>query len=351
MSTPPALEALKIEVTQRCSLACKHCSTDAGPSRTTALAAEAVGRLIREAAQLGAAEVTFSGGEPLLRPELAAFVGAAAGASMRPHLYTSGLLTPDSVPADEGRFRTLREAGLQKVTFTLLGASAASHERMTLVAGSFAATRRAGEAAVRSGLECGFHFVPVRANFRELLDIVGIAANMGFSQVSLLRFVPQGRGRPFAPRQALSAADHAELRSLVLAARRQASVAVRCGSPYNFLLAGRPTACTAASKTATVSPSGRAYPCDAFKNIEPEMFGFPCSETDVLQRGLVSVWRESHYFSSVREAAAAAPAERCAGCANFPRCGSGCLAQRAIATGLLGAGADPDCLLQVETPQ
>ena len=71
MSRPPAPYGLLAELTHRCPLQCVYCSNPV--QLTTAdheLSAAQWRRVLDEAAGLGVMHVHFTGGEPLLRPDL-----------------------------------------------------------------------------------------------------------------------------------------------------------------------------------------------------------------------------------------------------------------------------------------
>ncbi len=61
-----------LELTQKCNLRCLHCYADAGPemSAENPLPAKKWGEIIQEASEMGFSGIQFTGGEPLLYPEL-----------------------------------------------------------------------------------------------------------------------------------------------------------------------------------------------------------------------------------------------------------------------------------------
>lgn len=84
MTTPHAplshLASLWIQVTGTwCNLTCTHCFNSSGPEEPwlKSLDADAVFRAIREAEELGAREIYFTGGEPFLHRRMLAFLEAA----------------------------------------------------------------------------------------------------------------------------------------------------------------------------------------------------------------------------------------------------------------------------------
>src|SRR5690349_24808222 len=99
--------SLLAELTYQCPLACPYCSN---PLKLRLdekeLDTQTWMRLLTEAAELGVVQVHFSGGEPLLRHDLAELVAHARGQNLYAHLITSGM------GADERRLAQLRDAGL-----------------------------------------------------------------------------------------------------------------------------------------------------------------------------------------------------------------------------------------------
>src|SRR3954453_14830834 len=75
---------LRISVTEKCSLRCTYCMPAEGLpdiARSRLLTPEEIGRLVRIAVtDLGVKEVRFTGGEPLMRADLAEILAAARAA-------------------------------------------------------------------------------------------------------------------------------------------------------------------------------------------------------------------------------------------------------------------------------
>jgi len=109
---------LRVSLTDRCNLRCAYCMPPEGLDwlpTPEVLTGDEVVRLVRIGVEsLGIREVRFTGGEPLLRRDLAAIIEATAGLSPRPEisLTTNGIgLGP--------RAAALREAGLDRINVSL----------------------------------------------------------------------------------------------------------------------------------------------------------------------------------------------------------------------------------------
>jgi cyclic pyranopterin phosphate synthase len=109
---------LRVSLTDRCNLRCAYCMPAEGldwlPSPEV-LTGDEVVRLVRIGVEsLGIREVRFTGGEPLLRRDLAAIIGATAGLSPRPEIS----LTTNGIGLGR-RAAALRDAGLDRINVSL----------------------------------------------------------------------------------------------------------------------------------------------------------------------------------------------------------------------------------------
>ena len=84
------LRDLRISVTDRCNFRCPYCMPRElfGPDhaflpRSELLSYDEIGRVVRAFASLGVTKVRLTGGEPLLRRDLAVLVGIVAGHARR----------------------------------------------------------------------------------------------------------------------------------------------------------------------------------------------------------------------------------------------------------------------------
>lgn len=333
------LDELKLEVTYRCPLACVHCSSDGRPDNDLEMASGAVTVLLEEAAQLGVTAVAFSGGEPLEWAGIRDAVEQAASLGMETTVYTTG-----HALGFRETFTSLHRAGLNRVIYSLYAADATSHDRVTRIAGSQAATLAAIAFSSDLGVDTELHFVAFAENYRALPAVVSLGRESGVSRTSVLRFVPQGRGALLAD-AALSRVEAIELRRLIETAR-VGGADVRTGSPWNYIWINDRPVCPAAQDRLVVGPDYMAFPCDAFKQADVEQLTGTRQGCLAVGGDLADCWRDSPFLNTVRDAIAGAPRQPCAGCRMLSRCGSGCIAQRSIALGSIEKGQDPQCLLQ-----
>lgn len=79
------------ETTLACNLACRHCGSAAGKPRARELDTAESLRLLETLRELGTEEVTFSGGEPFLRPDWLALMARARQLGLRCLIVSNGL--------------------------------------------------------------------------------------------------------------------------------------------------------------------------------------------------------------------------------------------------------------------
>lgn len=125
----------EIAVTYRCQNRCTFCYADAPkrgrdvPEMTTAEVCTIIDRIFDEA---HCPTVSFTGGEPTLRPDLPELVAYARAKGMRVNLITNGFKC-----ADEGFVADLAKAGLHSAQVSIEGGSSEVHDAITQHPGSF----------------------------------------------------------------------------------------------------------------------------------------------------------------------------------------------------------------------
>ena len=117
------------DITYACPLRCVHCYSESGRRPSRQLRHDDLLRVTDALASLRPRAIVFSGGEPVVVPELAEVIRRVRDAGIEPHLYTCGWRRPSTV----GDLLDL----LTKITVSLDGATAASHDRVRGRAGSF----------------------------------------------------------------------------------------------------------------------------------------------------------------------------------------------------------------------
>jgi cyclic pyranopterin phosphate synthase len=177
---------LRVSVTDRCNLRCTYCMPPEGldwiPGDELLSASELV-RVVRLAVDQGVQEVRFTGGEPLVRPDLEEIVAGVASLPDPPSLS----LTTNGIGLTT-RARSLKDAGLARINVSLDTLDAerfrtlTRRDRLDDVLAGIAAAQQAGLAPVK------INTVLMRAiNDDEVISLVEWALDHGLA----LRFIEQ----------------------------------------------------------------------------------------------------------------------------------------------------------------
>jgi cyclic pyranopterin phosphate synthase len=199
------LASLRISVTDRCNLRCRYCMPEdeyVWLPRASILTFEEIARLVRVFAGLGVRKVRLTGGEPLLRHDLATLVAMIARDARISDLAmtTNGLLLATQAAA-------LQAAGLQRVTVSLdtlrperMLAFAKSARHADVLAG-IAAARQAGLARIK------LNAVVIRGfNADELGDLIEFARTQD-AEVRFIEYMDVGGATRWSRDQVVSQAE------------------------------------------------------------------------------------------------------------------------------------------------
>ena len=240
-------QELTLELTDWCPLECIHCSSNSGPGCGNRLETELALELVASAARLGAEKISFGGGEPTGCESFRAVITRAVELGMSAEVFTCGLGLPTEKPCglDEGIIEACKELVGVKFIFSIHGATAETHDHITQMSGSFDLLLRSVERCLRAGIECEMNFVPTRANSHEFAQLVHLADGYGMRRISVLRFVPQGRGLENRAELELSREEEDSFVHDLIRLRSESKVDVRTGSPFNGIIPGNTVPCRA----------------------------------------------------------------------------------------------------------
>jgi heme b synthase len=185
----PSLRLLAWEVTRRCNLACLHCRAAAGsgPYPGELTTAEGI-KLLDDLATLGQIVVILTGGEPLLRDDIFDLAAHGAGRGHRMVMAVNGTLLTPAIAA------RLKDAGIQRLSISIDGATAASHDRLRAVEGAYAGALSGIAACREAGLPFQINTTVTRANRAELPAIHELALALNAAAHHVFVLVPTGRG-------------------------------------------------------------------------------------------------------------------------------------------------------------
>ncbi|MBW1917279.1 MAG: 12,18-didecarboxysiroheme deacetylase [Deltaproteobacteria bacterium] len=192
-------------VTRRCNLKCIHCYAQAGAAAASDELTRAEGLALLEDLQaFGVPVVLFSGGEPLMRPDLLTLVARTVELGMRAVISTNGTLITRELAGE------LKNQGLSYVGISLDGTEA-THDHFRGQSGAFVAALAGIRHCQEAGIKVGLRFTINRLNFREIPAIFDMIETHHIPRVCFYHLVYSGRGS----RLISAALSHAETRQVV----------------------------------------------------------------------------------------------------------------------------------------
>ncbi len=201
-------------VTKQCNLKCLHCyaRATAGPAPDELTHDEGLA-LLRDFKDFGVPVVLFSGGEPLMRPNLFDLVDKTAALGMRAVISTNGaLITPEVA-------RRLKGLGLSYVGISLDGIEP-THDKFRGQAGAFVAALAGVRNCRAAGLKVGLRFTVSRLNHQEVPAIFDMVEEYHIPRICFYHLVYAGRGAKLVE-EALTHTQTRELVDLICARTRR----------------------------------------------------------------------------------------------------------------------------------
>jgi MoaA/NifB/PqqE/SkfB family radical SAM enzyme len=183
--------AVTIGVTDQCQCRCAHCSAIDGRRSGPLLSQDELRRVIEQSVELGVTNVTFTGGEPLLRPDLDAIV------AMVPSDKAVSLVFTNGIGLTAARARQLKDAGLWGVQISLDSPDPEEHDRLRGWAGCYEAVRDGAAAARDAGLFVGLSTYATNEFVRSgtLRRLADLGVSWGACELTVFDAIPTGRLR------------------------------------------------------------------------------------------------------------------------------------------------------------
>ncbi len=273
MQKPIAIEpplAVLAELTHRCPLQCPYCSNPVRLAGASGELTTAEWRdVLTQAADIGALQVHFSGGEPTARRDLVDLVRHAVSVGLYSNLITSGVLL------DQARVDALAEAGLDHVQISFQDADDLNGDRVAGLAGAQKKKREVAAMVRRTGLPLTVNLVVHRQNLGSLAAMLDMAVGLGAARIEVAHV--QYYGWALANRDALlpTRAQLDRATEEVEAARLRLAGAVVIDYVVPDYYAHLPKSCMGGwgRRFLTVTPTGLVLPCHAAESLPG--FAFP----------------------------------------------------------------------------
>jgi 12,18-didecarboxysiroheme deacetylase len=344
-------------MTRACNLKCIHCYAHAvGRSREKELTTEQAKTMMDDLAQFGVPVLLFSGGEPLVRPDLVELARYAVGKGMRAVISTNGTLITRE------KAKELKSVGLSYVGVSLDGMEAINDE----FRGKKGAFREAMEGirnCQEAGLKVGLRFTINRLNMGEVARIFDLLEASNIPRVCFYHLVYAGRGSDLIEQDL----DHDETRRVVDLimdrtkdlhdrgmVKEVLTVDNHADGPYLYLRMLRqrdPRAEEVLSllKMNEGNNSGRGIGCISWDgSVYADQFWRHCSFGNILEKPFSKIWTDlSNPLMAKLKDKKRYVKGRCASCQWLDICAGNFRVRAEAATGDLWA-PDPACYLTDE---
>jgi radical SAM protein with 4Fe4S-binding SPASM domain len=319
MYPPPRL--VYWETTKRCNLRCAHCRAVPQASESPDELSLADGfRLIDSIAEVGRPILVLTGGEPLLRRDLFDFATYGAWRGLRMALATNGTLINRDIA------KQVVEAGFKRVSISLDGPDAETHDRFRRVSGAFDDAVDGFIHLKELGMSMQVNTTVTTHNRERLGEIHELVRKLGADAWHLFLLVPVGCGLEITQTAQLTPRDyedvlywiddlaqtetmeiratcapHAQrvrLQREALAAREALSVKREApeSEKRDTLHEVRATSqvrrgCLAGTGICFVSHRGEVFPCGYL----------PVSAGNVRKQSFSSIWKDAPIFEELRD--------------------------------------------------
>lgn len=309
------LKDLCFEIIQTCPNRCKFCSSNSSIEKDKIISFDKFKETIEYFIKNGGIEeISISGGEPFLHPDLYKMVKYCKNKGIRTVIFTSGIKRVPDISEEEKElikeecqssiqeiekhepwnerlknnikryynrllesrpfgsitreeFRKLKELGLDKIVFDY---QAYEQETDNELMGRKNLSTYLGSSMIRARLEnldVDVHFIPMKPNYKQFLDLLECLEIANVQKVSILNFVPQGRGMENKDELMLDKEEMREFSEILKIAKDNYSGKIRIGIP---LLGNIKHLCTAGTEKLDIKYDGTVLPCPAFKEISQE---------------------------------------------------------------------------------
>jgi len=196
------LRMIAWELTRSCNLACVHCRASAayGPYEGE-LSTQEVFRVMDNIASFSKPVIILTGGEPLLRPDIFDLASYGTGKGFRMVMATNGTLFNEEI------VQKMKTSGIQRISISIDGPTAETHDAFRKVKGSFEGSLRGIEMAKKGGIEFQINTTITQINLHLIPEILGLAVSLGAVALHIFLLVPTGRGKQLKD-QEISALDY-----------------------------------------------------------------------------------------------------------------------------------------------
>ncbi|QIO08123.1 pyrroloquinoline quinone biosynthesis protein PqqE [Acinetobacter lanii] len=324
---------LLAELTYRCPLQCPYCSNPLDYAlHNQELSTQEWFNVFDQARQMGAVQLGFSGGEPLVRQDLEELVAYAHQKGFYTNLITSGM------GLNEARIAGLKQAGLQHIQISFQASDPVVNNALAGSKHAFQQKYDMSRLVKQYGYPMVLNFVIHRHNIDQIDQIIELCLELEADTVELA--ICQFYGWAYENRQGLLPTKEQLVRAERITNEYRRKIQeqdIKCKLIFVVpdYYEERPKACMDGwgKIFLTVSPDGTALPCHAARQL-------PIQFPNVKAHQLSEIWYDSPSFNEFR--GDDWMPDMCQSCSDKDRDYGGCRCQAFMMTGD-AKNADPVC--------
>ncbi len=296
------------ELTARCNLKCIHCRAEAQTEKQeNELSTEQCFKVIDELCGFSSPILILTGGEPLYRDDIFEIAGYATKKGLRVALATNGTLVDEKVA------RRVKESGIKRVSISLDGSNAKTHDSFRMIPGSFDSAFNGIINLQKESVEVQINTTIARHNEDEVKDILNLALQNNIKALHIFMLVPVGCGVQIADSQMLDKQKYEDILSWfydkTMELRGKIELKATCAphffrimhkrakdegitiSPETHGMAAVTKGCLAGSGVMFISRKGAVQPCGYL----------PVQAGDVTKQSAGEIWSNSEVFLNLRD--------------------------------------------------
>ncbi len=321
---------LLAELTYRCPLQCPYCSNPVEIAQyNNELGTEDWLRVLQQARKMGATQLGFSGGEPLVRRDLEELIGEARRLGYYTNLITSG------IGMDRDRVKAFKEAGLDHIQISF---QASNEELNNFLGGSKSFRHKQEMARVVKEFEYPMvlNIVLHRKNVDQIRDILDMTVELNADYVELASTQYYGWSRVNIEQLLPTREQLARAEAVTREYQEKMKEKMKIIYVIPDYFENRPKACMNGwgAVFLTIAPDGSALPCHAAAQLPG--LEFP----NVKEHSIDYIWNDSDAFNRYR--GFDWMQEPCRSCPEKEKDFGGCRCQAYMLTGD-ATNADPVC--------
>ena len=309
------LKDLCFEIIQTCPNKCKFCSSNSSKEQKTIITSEEFKKTVKYfITHGGIGEISISGGEPFLHPDLFEMIKFCKDNGIKTVIFTSGIKKASAMPVEmieyiknkcnhnlqeieehepwnerlkenvktyyermqnPGEYTSLtrqeleklKNLGVDKIVFDWQALDESIDNELM---GRKALNTYLIDSLIRAsnvGLNVDVHFIPMKPNYKQFTDIIECLEIAKIKNISILNFVPQGRGLENKQDLMLNETELREFSEILKKEKEKYSGNIRIGIPLNGKMSHL---CTAGTEKLDIKYDGTILPCPAFKEMSVE---------------------------------------------------------------------------------